>query len=179
MTPLCGWRVAGSHDGFLPSQLPACPPLGGRAPPGAQLLLPGLCFPGRGRLVAPPCRPAVRALLSTHLPLQARWPVLGSAWASAAPPARPLLPASRGARWRPEAQWLGVCGPHEGCVGLLQRPSWVSAPGGLSVRGQQPAPHRELSPHPCILMPACSWGAGLSQPAWPAHTPAAGSRERV
>lgn len=32
MTPLCGWRVAGSHCGFLPSQLPARLPLGGRAP---------------------------------------------------------------------------------------------------------------------------------------------------
>lgn len=91
MTPLCGWRVAGSHDGFLPSQLPAHSPLGGRAPTWGPAAPARALLSRAGRLVAPPPPPAVRARLSARRPHRARGPVLGSAWASAAGRQRGLV----------------------------------------------------------------------------------------
>lgn len=57
MTPLCGWRVAGSHEGFLPPALPAHP-LRGRAPS-----LPRPPPLALARPIAAPCVLAVGALL--------------------------------------------------------------------------------------------------------------------
>lgn len=136
MTPLCGWRVAGSHYSFLPSQRPA------RLPRRAEPHLgPSWSCQSPASLAAGASWPPVPAVRALHPPRLARpaGPSCVPAWASAAPSCTTFAAAGRGARWRPEGSVARVCGPQEGCVGLLQHSAGSSAPRGLSV-----------------LMPACS-----------------------
>ena len=140
MTPLCGWRVAGSHDGFLPSQLPARSPLGGRAPTW------GPAAPARALLSRPgPPRGSLASLWQSEprsLPAALAWPA-GPSWARPGP----LLLLLQDLRcWQAAGSggdltvggW-GSVAPTRAVLACSCAPA-VSAPWGLSAPHWEPLP---------------------------------------